>query len=168
MARHELSDEAWERIAGLLPEPGEAGGRPWNDHRRRLNGIFWILRTGAPWRDLPVRFGAWKPSAADGGLRRKTVSGRFTRWSKDGTIDTIVETLQGELDAEGKIDRDLWCLDGSSVRATRAASGGGKKGGRTSLRTTPSAARVAAWGPSSIWSATAGRPPAEESRSPSS
>lgn len=152
MARHELSDEAWERIAGLLPEPGEAGGRPWNDHRRTLNGIFWILRTGAPWRDLPARFGAWK-----------TIYGRFSRWSKDGTIDTIVETLQGELDAEGKIDRDLWCLDGSSVRATRAASGGGKKGGRTSLRTTPSAARVAAWGPNSIWSATA-----EESRSPSS
>ena len=145
VARHELSDEAWERVAGLLPEAGEAGGRPWNDHyRRTLNGIVWILRTGAPWRDLPERFGAWK-----------SVYGRFNRWSKDGTFDAIVEALQGQLDAEGKIDRDLWCLDGSSVRATRAASGGGKKGARTSLRTTPSAARVADWGPSSIWCATA-------------
>jgi len=144
MARHELSDEAWVRIVDLLPTGGDAGGRPWNDHRRTINGVFWILRTGAPWRDLPERFGSWN-----------SVYGRFNRWSKDGTFDLIVEALQSELDAEGKIDRDLWCLDGSSVRATRAAAGGGKKGARANLRTTPSAARVAAWGPSSIWSATA-------------
>ena len=89
-----------------------ACGRPWNDHRQILNGIFWVLRTGAPWRDLPARYGSWN-----------TVYGRFDRWSKDGTFDAIVEALQGELDAAGKVDRDLWCLDGSSVRATRAAAG---------------------------------------------
>jgi transposase len=77
-----------------------------------LNGILWILRTGAPWRDLPARYGSWN-----------SVYGRFNRWSKDGTFDAIVESLQGELDAGGKLDRDLWCLDASSVRATRAAAG---------------------------------------------
>jgi len=61
---------------------------------------------------LPARYGSWN-----------TVYGRFNRWSKDGTFDAIVEALQGELDAAGKLDRDLWCLDGSSVRATRAAAG---------------------------------------------
>lgn len=144
MARHQMSDAAWERVVGLLPGPGEGGGRPWNDHRRTLNGIFWVLRTGAPWRDLPAAFGSWN-----------SVYGRFNRWSKDGTFDAIVEALQGELDAAGRIDRDLWCVDGSSVRATRAAAGGGGKGGRMNLRTTLSAARVAAWAPSSTLFATA-------------
>jgi transposase len=143
VARHELSDEAWERIEGLLPEDSKLGGRPWNDHRRTLNGIFWVLRTGAPWRDLPACFGAWK-----------SVYGRFNRWSKAGMIDRIVETLYGMLAAAGKIDRELWCVDGSSVRAQHAAAGGGKRGARTSLRTTPSVALAAAGGPSSIWSAT--------------
>ena len=152
MARHELNDEAWARMIGLLPAAGAAGGRPWNDHRRTLNGIIWILRTGAPWRDLPVRFGPGK-----------TVYGRFNRWSKDGTFDALVEALQGELDVAGKIDRDLWCLDGSSVRATRAAAGGRKKGALESLRTTPSAARVAAWEPSSTWFATAEGSPSQSS-----
>jgi len=113
VVRHALSDGAWKRIAKLLPEGGSGGGRPWNDHRQTLNGILWVLRTGAPWRDLPSRFGPWK-----------SVYGRYNRWSKDGTFDTILRTLQGELDAKGQIDRDLWCLDGTSVRATRAASGG--------------------------------------------
>ena len=111
MKRHELSDEAWECVEGLLPTAGTCG-RPWNDHRQILNGILWVLRTGAPWRDLPARYGSWN-----------TVYGRFNRWSKDGTFDAIVEALQGKLDAAGKVDRDLWCLDGSSVRATRAAAG---------------------------------------------
>jgi transposase len=131
--RHELSDEAWGRIQDLLPESGKSGGRPWNDHRRTANGIVWILRTGAPWRDLPPWFGSWK-----------SVYGRFHRWSKDGTFDAIVEALQGELDAQGRIDRDLWCIDGSSARATRAAAGAGKKGARMNLRTTLSAVLVAA------------------------
>jgi len=142
MARHELSDEAWARIVGLLPAGGDAGGRPWNDHRRMLNGIIWTLRTGAPWRDLPERYGPWK-----------SVYGRFNRWSRDGTFDKIIEALQGELDRAGKIDRDLWCVDGSSVRATRAAAGARKKGARANLRTRPSAALVAALGRSSISSA---------------
>ena len=144
MGRHELSDDAWERIKDLLPQARRAG-RPWNDHRKTLNGILWTLRTGAPWRDLPGHFGSWQ-----------SVYGRFNRWSNDGTFDAIVEHLHGRLDRAGKIDRDLWCLDGSSVRATRAAAGGGKKGVLANLRTTHSAALAAGWGPSSTLFATVG------------
>lgn len=150
MGRHELRDEDWERVGGLLPR-AHGAGRPWNDHRRTLNGIFWTLRTGAPWRDLPERYGSWK-----------SVYGRFNRWSKDGTFDAIVERLQVQLDAAGKIDRDLWCLDGSSVRATRAAAGAGKRGAPTSRRTMRSAGLVVGGAPSSTLLATA-----EASHSPS-
>ena len=54
-----LTDEAWARIAPLLPEYGRRGGR-WRDHREVVNGILWRLRTGAPWRDLPERYGPWQ------------------------------------------------------------------------------------------------------------
>ncbi len=55
----EFTDEAWARIAPLLPENGQRGGR-WRDHREVINGILWKLRTGAPWRDLPERYGPWQ------------------------------------------------------------------------------------------------------------
>jgi transposase len=57
--RYELTDEQYERIEYLLPEV-EARGCPYNDHRKVINGIFWILRSGAPWRDVPERYGNWK------------------------------------------------------------------------------------------------------------
>ncbi len=57
--RGELTDEAWGRIAPLLPENGRPGGR-WRCHREVVNGILWKLRTGAPWRDLPSRYGPWQ------------------------------------------------------------------------------------------------------------
>ena len=126
--RHEPTDEQWERIEDLFPKPGGRGG-PWNDHRKYLNGILWILKTGAPWRDLPRGYGNFTG-----------VHGRFTRWRADGTLDRILKRLREDLDAEGHVDWDLWCIDGSSVRATRAASGARKEGAlRTSRKTTRSA-----------------------------
>ena len=71
--RHELSDEQWEQIEALFPAGG-GPGRPWHEHRKYVNGMFWILRTGAPWRDLPERYGKWR-----------SVHARFDRWRKDGT-----------------------------------------------------------------------------------
>ena len=72
MTRHELSDQEWQVIAPLLPAPA-LRGRPPTDSRVILNGIVWILRTGAPWRDLPADFGSWQ-----------TVYHRFARWRRDG------------------------------------------------------------------------------------
>ncbi len=59
MRRYELTDEQWRLIVDLLPPTGGEGGQ-WRDHRQVLNGIFWILHTGAQWRELPERYGPWK------------------------------------------------------------------------------------------------------------
>jgi transposase len=151
MYRHELTDAQWALIEPLLPQNEPKKGRPWNDHRPLVNGMVWILHTGAPWRDLPERYGPWQ-----------TVYDRFNRWSKDGTWDRVLEALQVRLDERGRIDWDLWCIDGSNVRASKAAAGAGKKGGLTSPRTTRWAARAADSVPSSTWLRTA-----RASRSPS-
>ena len=116
--RYELTDEAYGLIEGLLPKNGSRGGQ-WHDHRQMLNGIFWILHTGAQWRELPERYGPWQ-----------SVYDRYNRWRRDGTIDRILERLHLKLDAEGRIDLDLWCIDATQIRASRAAAGAaGKKPG---------------------------------------
>ena len=110
--RHALSDHHFALIAPLLPV-NDRPGHPWKDHRRVIDGVLWILHTGAPWRDLPREtYGPWP-----------TVSARFNRWSKDGTRGRLLEALHVRLDAKGKIDWGLFCSDGSSVRASRAAAG---------------------------------------------
>ena len=124
MRRYELTDEQFERIEWLLPvRVGPAGGRPWEDHRMIINGVLWILRTGAPWRDVPERYGPWQ-----------TVYDRFNHWRKDGTWDKVVAHLQAELEAKAGIDWSMFCIDGTNVRAARCAAGALKKGGSTASR----------------------------------
>ncbi len=74
MARHRLSDEEWAVIAEMFPRP-KPMGRPPMPAREAFDGICWILRAGAPWRDLPEEFGAWE-----------TVYAHFNRWTSDGTL----------------------------------------------------------------------------------
>jgi len=109
-----------------------------------FNALMWILRTGAPWRDLPDHYGPYQ-----------TVFHRFNAWRKDGTLDRILERLHLKLDREGRIDWDLWCIDGTNIRATRAASGAAKKGIPTNPRITRWVAREAGSGPRSTWFVTA-------------
>jgi transposase len=90
-----------------------------------MDGILWILRTGAPWRDLPEEYGPWG-----------TVWDLFDTWNHDGTLSEIVHRLQAAKVDVGEIDEDLWCVDGTIVRAARCAAGGGKKGIRKSLMIT--------------------------------
>jgi transposase len=71
--RHELTDEQWEQLERFLPPQKPKTGRLNLDHRMVSNGIIWILHTGAPWRDLPERYGKWQ-----------TVASRFYRWQKSG------------------------------------------------------------------------------------
>jgi transposase len=152
MHRHELTDEQWSAVQDLLPKRTAKTGRTPSDGRLMLNGIFWVLCTGAPWRDLPSRFGPWQ-----------TVYDHFRRWRRDGVFSRIVEALQVKLDKQGLIDWDLWCVDGASVRAARAAAGACKKVARkaaasgtpTSPGTTHWAAAEAGLGPSSTWLLTA-------------
>jgi transposase len=117
MKRYELEDRDWERIRDLVPK-GKQTGRPKRDDRELMNGMFWVLRSGAPWRDMPGRYGPWQ-----------TVYDRFNRWRKDGTLKRIAAKLRKRMHGEGRIDRDLWCVDSTMVRASRAAAGAGKKGG---------------------------------------
>ncbi|UQB34127.1 IS5 family transposase [Pseudomonas tremae] len=115
--RYELSDASWELIKDLV-SPEQKMGRPRSDDRLVLHGILWILCSGAAWRDLPERFGPWS-----------TVYQRFRDWRDDGTFERILERLHIRLNQEGLIDLDTWMIDSTAVRATRASSGAGKKGG---------------------------------------
>ena len=79
LRRYELTDDEWLRIEPLLP-PENTGkqGRPRKDNRIIMNGIVWLARSGAPWRDLPERYGSWK-----------TVYSRFRKWIDDGILDIL-------------------------------------------------------------------------------
>ena len=116
MHRGDLTDEQWSRLEALLPPQKPKTGRPAKNHRLVLNGMLWILRTGAPWRDLPERYGSWR-----------TVASRFYRWREAGTLQRILEALQQRADAAGKIDWNLHYVDGTSVRAHQHSAGA--KGG---------------------------------------
>ena len=118
MLRHRLTDGQWERIEHLF-DPPAVTGRPPRDRRTVVDGILWILRTGSPWRDLPSTFGPWQ-----------TVWRLFDQWNEDGMLDAILQELQGEV----KINQELWCIDGTIVRAARCAAGGGKKTTQTNRR----------------------------------
>ncbi len=125
MVRHRLADEQWELIADLFPPPARTG-RPPTDRRRVMDGILWILRSGAPWRDLPEeQFGPWE-----------TTYGLFNAWNASGLLDAVLSRLQAASIDAGKIDQKLWCVDGTIARAHRCAGGGGKKGARKKLAIT--------------------------------
>ena len=112
MRRHELTEAEWQRLRPLLPPEKPLVGRPNHDHRRVVNGIRWRLRTGAPWRDLPERYGKWE-----------TVYSRFRRWQQKGVWQRLLEAVQAEEDAAGNVDWNLHFVDGSVVRAHPHAAG---------------------------------------------
>ncbi len=110
MRRHEIKDEDWERIKTLLPgQPGDPGVTA-KDNRLFVNAVLWIAKTGAPWRDLPERFGPWG-----------SVWKRFDRWATKGVWKRIFEELQDP-------DLEWMIIDSTVVRAHQHAAG--KKGGK--------------------------------------
>ena len=122
--RYELTDDGWEHIAALLPTQRRGG--EWAEHRTVLNGVFWVLNSGAQWRGLPERYGKWE-----------TIYGRYRRCTREGLFSRILARLHVSLDAQGRIDWSVFDVDGSNVRAHRAAAGASKKTGQTSPPTTP-------------------------------
>lgn len=108
--RYELSDAQWQRIADLLP--GKAGdpGRTGSNNRLFVDGVLWVLRSGAHWHDLPPRYGKWN-----------SVHKRFTRWAKAGVWERVFARLTADR------DNDYLMLDSSLVRAHQQAATG--KGG---------------------------------------
>src|SRR4051794_6189864 len=119
--RGELTDQEWERLEPLLPAEKPERGRPNVDHRRIINGIVWRERTGAPWRDLPERYGPWS-----------TVYSRFWRWREAGIWDRLFAAIQQEEDAAGAVDWSVQFVDGTVIRAHQHAAGA--KGGRPTPR----------------------------------
>ena len=115
MKRHELSDQQWEQLVPFFPPRPRKRGGQWKDDRTILNGIFWRLNTGAPWRDLPEELGPWA-----------TVWDLFDTWNNDGTLGAILARLRAAGIDAGLVDHELWCVDGTVIRAARCAAGGGK------------------------------------------
>jgi transposase len=121
MKRYELTDDEWERLGPLLPAQRPPTGRPALDHRTIINGILWILRSGAPWRDLPERYGRWT-----------TVYQRFRRWQQADIWQHVLAALQARADAQGKLDWEIHFVDSTVVRAHQHAAGA--KGGTQNLK----------------------------------
>lgn len=113
MRRYELSNEQWRRIEPLLP-PEHSGrqGHPWAKHRRVVNGILWVLTTGAQWQEMPRRYGSCK-----------TCNKRLLRWKRDGTWERVLQALQAQEDAEGNIDWQTCSVDATIVKAHQDAAG---------------------------------------------
>ena len=123
MHRHELTDDQWAWLQPLLPPQTPRTGRPGHDQRRLLNGILWIHATGAPWRDLPERYGPWQ-----------TVACRFYRWVRAGVWDRLLAVLQ-QGDHQGQLDWETHYADSTVVRAHQHAAGARRvKGGPRSKR----------------------------------
>ena len=136
--RHELTDAQRERLAPLLPPQRPATGRPAKDHLTVLDGIPWVLRTGAPWRDLPERYGPWQ-----------TVYSRFRRWRNAGAWDRVLAALQAGAAHDGTLDDTLALIDGASVRAHHQAAGAKRGAARaTSVGAGAAGAASSAWSPS--------------------
>lgn len=111
--RYEISNAEWEKIEDMLPrEVSGDRGRPRKDNRLMLNALMWLARSGAPWRDLPDRYGPWE-----------SVYSRFKKWRDDGILDNIFRLLAMEAELQ-----EL-SMDSTIVRAHQHSSGA-KKGAK--------------------------------------
>ena len=117
LRRHEVSDSEWERIKDILPPENVGEGRPSKSNRLMYNGMLWIDKTGAPWRDLPERFGPWQ-----------TVYSRFNLWSKNEAFKSLFKHLPSEADMQDA------SIDSTSCKVHQHAAGA-KKGRKMQKQT---------------------------------
>ncbi len=113
MARKMLRNDQWERIEHLLPGKASDCGVTAKDNRLFVEAVLWILRTGSPWRDLPVELGNWHNTYT-----------RFSRWGDSGVWQRVSEALSSEPDLQALL------IDSTIVRAHQHAAGAQKKPGR--------------------------------------
>ena len=107
----DITDEHWEILDDLIPEPKrrvDGRGRPWKDRRAVLNGILWVLRTGAPWADVPDRYPSYQ-----------TCHRRFQQWVRSGVVRGVLEALAATLKTRGALDVEEAFIDGSFAAAKR-------------------------------------------------
>ena len=115
MKRHALSDYEWDLIKDQAAYKPKRGPKP-KHVRLMLDGIFWVLATGAPWRDLPAHYGAWD-----------SVYSRFRTYVNTGILERIIETLLHDRKAGDTLKLKLICMDGTYIRAHKHAAGARKK-----------------------------------------
>jgi transposase len=128
-ARGEVTDAEWSIVEPLLPFPQRADGRgrPPADTRAVLNGVLWILRTGAQWRELPEKYPPYQ-----------TVHGRFQQWVRSGQLEKALRALAEKLREEGKLDLDEGFIDGSFAAAKKGALRWERPSGAKGPRSWPS------------------------------
>lgn len=117
----DLTETQWQVLAPLLPRPRQRRdkrGRPWRDPRDVLNGILWILRTGAAWHDLPERYPSYQ-----------TCHRRFQLWVRSGTMERVLAALARDLEERGQLDLSECFIDGSFAGAKKGALSSGKQSG---------------------------------------
>ena len=110
MPRAKLTNAQWQRLEPLLPGKTTDPGRTGFDHRKTVEGILWIARTGAPWRDLPPYFGKWN-----------TIHRRFRRWVQSGGFDRLLNALRDDLDGQ------IVMVDGTFVKVHQHGAGPEKR-----------------------------------------
>ena len=122
----DLTDEQWNLVETILPEDpvrDDGRGRPWSDRRTVLNGALWILRTGAPWQDLPDRYGPYQ-----------TAHRRFQNWVRSGVMEKLLLALAQHLQDAGGLDLKECFVDGTFVPAKKGGVWSGKPSGARAPR----------------------------------
>jgi transposase len=125
----DLTDEQWDILKPLIPVPPrrpDGRGRPWRDPRAVLNGVLWILRTGAQWKDLPTRYPPYQ-----------TCHRRFPLWVRSGVLDPILRALAKDLHERGGLDLSECFIDGPLVVAKRGGAGWERPSGARVRRSWP-------------------------------
>jgi transposase len=110
----DLTDEEWQSLDPLIPKPRrrpDGRGRPWKSRQSVLNGILWVLRTGAPWADLPDRYPSFQ-----------TCHRRFQQWVRSGVMTRIMTALAHELTLRGAIDVSEAFIDASFAPAKKGGA----------------------------------------------
>ena len=110
----DLTNEQWEIVSGILPPDrvrADRRGRPWTDRRQVFNGILWILRTGAPWKDLPERYGKYQ-----------TVHRRFQNWVRSGVLERVLLAVAKDLRERGGLDLTECFVDGTFAPAKKGGA----------------------------------------------
>ena len=111
----DLTNEHWVVLEPMIPEPprrSDRRGRPCRDAREVLNGVLWVLRTGAPWRDLPDHYPPYQ-----------TCHRRFQRWVHDGTLQRVLAVLAEYLHKQGTLGLSECFIDGTFVAAKKGEVG---------------------------------------------
>jgi transposase len=114
----DLIDDQWKIVSAILPaDPmrDDKRGRPWSEQRKVFNGILWVLRTGAPWKDMPPRYGPYQ-----------TAHRRFQNWVRSGVIENVLLALAAHLQEAGGLDLKECFVDGTFVPAKKGGAASGK------------------------------------------